>query len=172
MIPIEVGKSRKVEGGTYQTEQVFETEVEVSDPEIHKVDGKPDHVTYRLSSASSYPSWNNQAHTVKRRYNDFCWLKEQLDHEVRHNKLPIPVKPLPPLPEADSFFGWFSGERFAPDFIEKRRQDLDTWINIVANHDISSTSPTLLHFLQLKSFDDVRALHDSSSSTSSSSSSS
>ena len=140
----------------YQSEQVFETEVEVSDPELHRVDDKPDHVTYKMTSVSSYPSWQNKTYTVKRRYNDFVWLKAQLDFEILTTKSPIPVRPLPALPNTESFFGWFTGERFSPDFIERRQHELNQWINVAANHDICRNSKSLLGFLQLESLVELR----------------
>jgi PX domain len=145
-----------ISGGAYQSEQVYEIEVEVTDPKIHKVDNKPDHVTYNVSSSSSYPSWKDRIYNVTRRYNDFVWLKNQLDREIRDNDSPLPVRPLPPLPATESIIGWFMGDRFQPEFIEKRRQDLHEWINVAANHDVTRESKALLNFLQSDDFEAVQ----------------
>ena len=157
MVPVRLGERNQ--GGDinpYQSEQVFETEVEVCDPELHRVDDKPDHVTYKVNSVSSYPSWNGKTYSVKRRYNDFVWLKAQLDFEIITTKSPIPVRPLPALPDTESFFGWFTGERFSPEFIDRRQRELHSWINVTANHDVCRNSKSLLGFLQLESLIELR----------------
>lgn len=152
MVPVHLdSRNASLSVNPYAAEQVFETEVDISDPELHRVDDKPDHVTYKISSASSYPSWEGKTFSVKRRYNDFVWLKAQLDFEILTTKSPIPVRPLPALPNTESFFGWFTGERFSPEFIQRRQLELTGWINVAANHDICRNSKSLLGFLQLES---------------------
>mmetsp|Transcript_14565 Transcript_14565/g.37101 ORF Transcript_14565/g.37101 Transcript_14565/m.37101 type:complete len:157 (+) Transcript_14565:92-562(+) len=141
---------RKVSGGAYQHPEIFQTAVTVSDPQKHETEDGT-FVDYKIEAESSFPHFAGKTYTCRRRYNDFVWLRAQLQKEIDRNDGPLPVRPLPELPNSESLFGWFTGERFTPEFIQKRMVDLDKWLNQVANHDISCESKHLLAFFRDKS---------------------
>ena len=65
-----------------------------------------------------------------RRFSDFEWLIEKLKENENYKGLIIP-----PLPEK-KYFGNLSGE-----FIEKRRDELETFLRVIATHNILKFDP-------------------------------
>lgn len=72
--------------------------------------------------------------TVYRRYSQFSWLSQILIKRY-------PALILPPLPSKQ-----YAG-RFASDFIETRRSDLELWMGRIVRHPILRYSDALLFFL-------------------------
>ena len=71
---------------------------------------------------------------MRRRYSDFEWLRDTLEKEV-------PRANLPPLP------GKIFRNRFDDDVIEKRRQGIERFIQIVAGHPLLQTGSKVGGFL-------------------------
>lgn len=81
--------------------------------------------------------------TVWRRYTEF----EQL-----HNYLQVsyPYIVTPPLPEKKVMYGWqkVSNDTFDPDFIDRRRAGLETFLLRVASHSVLSWDKHFMQFLR------------------------
>ncbi|XP_040607904.1 sorting nexin-7 isoform X1 [Mesocricetus auratus] len=109
----------------------FEDESDLKDLFI-TVDAPESHVTtietfitYRIITKTSRGEFDSSEFEVRRRYQDFLWLKGKL--EEAH-----PTLIIPPLPEKFIVKGMV--ERFNDDFIETRRKALHKFLNRIADH--------------------------------------
>ncbi|XP_052586616.1 sorting nexin-7 isoform X3 [Peromyscus californicus insignis] len=109
----------------------FEDEPDLKDLFI-TVDAPESHVTtietfitYRIITKTSRGEFDSSEFEVRRRYQDFLWLKGKL--EEAH-----PTLIIPPLPEKFIVKGLV--ERFNDDFIETRRKALHKFLNRIADH--------------------------------------
>ncbi|EPY76482.1 Sorting nexin-7-like protein [Camelus ferus] len=98
--------------------------ITVDEPESH-VTTIETFVTYRIITKTSRGEFDSSEFEVRRRYQDFLWLKEKL--EEAH-----PTLIIPPLPEKFIVKGMV--ERFNDDFIETRRKALHKFLNRIADH--------------------------------------
>ncbi|KAM8780185.1 sorting nexin-7 isoform 1-T1 [Rhynchonycteris naso] len=96
----------------------------VDDPESH-VTTIETFITYRIVTKTSRGEFDSSEFEVRRRYQDFLWLKGRL--EDAH-----PTLIIPPLPEKFIVKGMV--ERFNDDFIETRRKALHKFLNRIADH--------------------------------------
>lgn len=85
------------------------------------------YIAYQLT-----PSFNNIQ--VSRRYKHFDWLHERLSEKYC-------IIPIPPLPDKQ-----ISG-RYEEQFIERRRLQLQSFVDRVSSHPVLSRSDVWLHFL-------------------------
>ncbi|KAM3914994.1 sorting nexin-7 [Leptodactylus fuscus] len=109
----------------------FEDEPEVRDlfitvdePESH-ITAIETFITYRIATKTTRSEFDSSEFEVRRRYQDFLWLKTRL--EDAH-----PTLIIPPLPEKFIVKGMV--ERFNDDFIETRRKALHKFLNRIADH--------------------------------------
>ncbi|KAG8555603.1 hypothetical protein GDO81_017756 [Engystomops pustulosus] len=109
----------------------FEDEPEVKDlfitvdePESH-ITAIETFITYRIATKTTRGEFDSSEFEVRRRYQDFLWLKSRL--EDAH-----PTLIIPPLPEKFIVKGMV--ERFNDDFIETRRKALHKFLNRIADH--------------------------------------
>ncbi|XP_077189101.1 sorting nexin-7 [Paroedura picta] len=110
--------------------------VTVDEPESH-ITAIETFITYRVVTKTTRGEFDSSEYEVRRRYQDFLWLKGKL--EEAH-----PTLIIPPLPEKFIMKGVM--ERFNDDFIETRRKALHKFLNRVADH------PTLTFNEDLKIF--------------------
>eukprot|EP01094_Clydonella_sp_ATCC50884_P023661 TRINITY_DN5733_c0_g1_i1.p1 TRINITY_DN5733_c0_g1~~TRINITY_DN5733_c0_g1_i1.p1 ORF type:complete len:161 (+),score=50.90 TRINITY_DN5733_c0_g1_i1:77-559(+) len=138
----------------YAVPDVRETRVTVTDALTHELNSKPSHTTYRVNTETTFPQYGVESCSVRRRYNDFVWLRSHLDNMIRSKQWKRPVEALPDLPgdTIASFFGW---GRFEADFIEDRRKNLEEFINIIANHPQCCTDPGLINFLKVDDMEEA-----------------
>lgn len=92
-----------------------------------KLKGLKSYIAYQLT-----PTFNNIQ--VSRRYKHFDWLHERL--EEKYSLIPIP-----PLPDKQ-----FSG-RYEEQFIEHRKNQLQSFVDYVCRHPVLSRSPVWQHFI-------------------------
>lgn len=80
-----------------------------------------------------------------RRYSQFEMLKAYLEHTYSFVICPA-------LPEKKSIYSWNkttnSSDTFDPDFVDRRRACLETFLNRVASHPVLSQDDIFLRFLQ------------------------
>lgn len=88
------------------------------------------YISYQIVTTGAYSA------TVRRRFNDFRWLHDQL-------RVVFPYHFLPPLPQKIVL----SVDRFAPDFVESRRTALQVYLKTIAEHCVVSNSQTFQQFL-------------------------
>ncbi|XP_013928522.1 PREDICTED: sorting nexin-7-like, partial [Thamnophis sirtalis] len=82
-------------------------------------------ITYRIVTKTTRGEFDSSEYDVRRRYQDFLWLKGRL--EEAH-----PTLIIPPLPEKFIMKGVV--ERFNEEFIETRRKALHKFLNRIADH--------------------------------------
>ncbi|XP_042675050.1 sorting nexin-7 isoform X2 [Centrocercus urophasianus] len=98
--------------------------ITVDDPESH-ITAIETFITYRVVTKTSRGEFDSCEYEVRRRYQDFLWLKSKL--EEAH-----PTLIIPPLPEKFVMKGMV--ERFSDEFIETRRKALHKFLNRIADH--------------------------------------
>ncbi|XP_054568051.1 sorting nexin-7 [Eptesicus fuscus] len=111
--------------------------ITVDDPESH-VTTIETFITYRVATQTSRGEFDSSEFEVRRRYQDFLWLKGRL--EEAH-----PTLIVPPLPEKFVVKGMV--ERFNDDFIETRRRALNKFLNRIAEHPTLTFSEDFRVFL-------------------------
>ncbi|XP_063795915.1 sorting nexin-7 isoform X2 [Pseudophryne corroboree] len=98
--------------------------ITVDEPESH-ITAIETFITYRIATKTTRSEFDSSEFEVRRRYQDFLWLKSRL--EDAH-----PTLIIPPLPEKFIVKGMV--ERFNDDFIETRRKALHKFLNRIADH--------------------------------------
>ncbi|XP_051867636.1 sorting nexin-7 [Pristis pectinata] len=114
--------------------------ITVDDPEHHAT-ALENFFTYRIITKTTRSEFDSSEYEVRRRYQDFFWLKGQL--EQAHSTLI-----LPPLPEKFAIRGMV--ERFNEDFIETRRKALHKFLNRIADHPTLSFNEDFKIFLTVQ----------------------
>ncbi|KAG8553997.1 hypothetical protein GDO81_003624 [Engystomops pustulosus] len=97
---------------------------------------------------TNLPIFKLKDSTVRRRYSDFEWLKNELERDSKIVVPPLPGKALKrQLP--------FRGDEgiFEESFIEERRQGLEQFINKIAGHPLAQNERCLHMFLQDETID-------------------
>ncbi|KAH3700260.1 sorting nexin-11-like isoform X2 [Dreissena polymorpha] len=92
--------------------------------------------TYEILIKTSNPAFTLRKSRTRRRYNDFCWLKNIL-------KSHHPVCLCPELPEKNN-----SSERFEPQFVVDRMTKLGEWLSSIVNISLYLSDSALHLFLQ------------------------
>ena len=91
------------------------------------------HVVYTVNTTTTHPSYSYSQCTVIRRYSDFLWL-----HDILSEDYPYAI--IPPMPEKNTM------NRFEIEFVESRRDSLQSFLREVSVH------PTLKDSKRLRSF--------------------
>eukprot|EP01111_Echinosteliopsis_oligospora_P018521 TRINITY_DN854_c0_g1_i1.p1 TRINITY_DN854_c0_g1~~TRINITY_DN854_c0_g1_i1.p1 ORF type:complete len:170 (+),score=36.66 TRINITY_DN854_c0_g1_i1:75-584(+) len=143
----EVGKEKsakskpsKVIEGDYQAPEFIH--IVVTDAQRER-----DHVTYKITTSTTFPEYSTKEFSVRRRYKEFVWLRDHLKQQLALKPKAIKFGELHPLP-GDSLSSLFGKGRFEPEFIEDRRVKLEQFCNSVANHNYFRFIPALHKFLQ------------------------
>ncbi|KAI8903543.1 hypothetical protein EDD86DRAFT_214672 [Gorgonomyces haynaldii] len=111
-------------------------EITVSDPQKHG-DGGTGFVTYLVTS-----KYQNGLYNVRRRFQDFVQLFQML----------LETQPsciIPPMPDKHRM-EYFTGDRFSIEFLEKRRQSLQSFLHRIARHPVLQHCDALTQFLQIE----------------------
>ncbi|XP_041063721.1 sorting nexin-7 isoform X1 [Carcharodon carcharias] len=116
--------------------------VTVDDPENH-VTAIETFVTYRITTKTTRSEFDSCEYEVRRRYQDFLWLKDKL--EEAHSTLIVP-----PLPEKFVMRGMV--ERFNEDFVATRQKALHKFLNRIADHPTLSFNEDFKIFLTVQDF--------------------
>eukprot|EP00117_Sycon_ciliatum_P038661 scpid43575/ scgid28689/ Sorting nexin-33; SH3 and PX domain-containing protein 3 len=125
----EVALFQSPEGPRWTQAQSFE--LTVTEPtKKSKLKGMKSFIAYTISMSTT-------GELVERRYKHFDWLHDRLVEKFT-------VLAVPPLPDKQ-----YAG-RYGEDFIEKRRERLEMWLNRVARHPVISRSMVFQHFLTCK----------------------
>ncbi|KAL4635099.1 sorting nexin-7 isoform X1 [Arapaima gigas] len=117
--------------------------VTVDNPESH-VTALETFITYRVVTKTTRSEFDSCEHEVRRRYQDFLWLKERLEETY-------PTLIINPLPEKFVMKGMV--ERFNDDFIETRRKALHKFLNRIADHPILSCHEDFKVFLTAQAWE-------------------
>uniref|UniRef100_UPI00398F412E sorting nexin-7 isoform X3 n=1 Tax=Pristiophorus japonicus TaxID=55135 RepID=UPI00398F412E len=117
--------------------------VTVDDPENH-ITAIETFVTYRIATKTTRSEFDSCEYEVRRRYQDFLWLKGKL--EEAHSTLIVP-----PLPEKFVMRGMV--DRFNEDFVETRRKALHKFLNRIADHPTLSFNEDFKIFLTVQAWE-------------------
>ncbi|XP_076019782.1 sorting nexin-30 [Genypterus blacodes] len=120
-----------------ETRDLFVT---VDDPKKH-VFTMETYITYRVSTKTSRIEFDLPEYCVRRRYQDFDWLRIKLEDSQ-------PTHLIPPLPE--KFVMKSVVDRFSEEFVETRMKALDKFLKRVSDHPVLSFNPHLNAFLSAK----------------------
>lgn len=107
--------------------------INVTDPNTQG-EGMGTHVVYTVNVLTNRPEFNVTDFSVIRRYSDFYWLKEMFNFHY-------PGAIVPHLPEKSLT------NRFSPEFVEKRRLELEKFVINLSVHPELSGTPMLVKFL-------------------------
>ncbi|KAG8803968.1 intercellular trafficking and secretion [Serendipita sp. 398] len=112
----------------------------VKDP-VKELDGTKDvYVSYLVAAKTNLPIFSSSEPSSRRRFQDFVFLREHLSKD-------FPACVVPPLPDKHRL-EYLTGDRFGPEFIERRRQDLTRFMQRVTNHPTLQRATLLRDFLE------------------------
>ncbi|XP_072114287.1 sorting nexin-30 isoform X2 [Mobula birostris] len=120
-----------------ETRDLFVT---VDDPKKH-VSAMETYITYRVSTKTTRTEFDLPEYVVRRRYQDFDWLRIKLEESQ-------PTHIIPPLPEKFVVKGVV--DRFSEDFVETRRKALDKFLKRISDHPVLSFNDHFNIFLTAK----------------------
>jgi len=110
----------------------------VKDPVKELAETKDAYISYHVSAKTNLPIFSTPNPSAQRRFQDFVFLR---DHLVRD----FPACVVPALPDKHRL-EYITGDRFSPEFIERRRLDLHRFLQRIARH------PTLQRSTLLRAF--------------------
>jgi len=117
-------------------------EICVSDPITHG-EGRARFTDFRVETKTNMPVFKVRERSVRRRYSEFAWLREEVARTVQIVVPSLPGKALArQLPFISSDDGIFE-----VDFIEERRAGLEEFINKLAGHPLVQSEKCLHMFL-------------------------
>jgi len=116
---------------------------------INGDDGKPLYTTYQINVETNLPSYNASKFFVRRRYNDFSWLRNHLKTELDKKGKRLTIPDLP----GNTLMSFFGPGRFDPEFIEERKKGLELFLNSVVKHPWARFEKGLHQFLQDQNFE-------------------
>ncbi len=111
-------------------------------PETHGI-GKKRYTDYEVRMKTNLPVFKLKESSVRRRYSDFEWLRNELERDSKIVVPPLPGKALKlqlPFRNDDGIF--------EDGFIENRRQGLESFINKISGHPLAQSERCLHMFLQ------------------------
>lgn len=117
-------------------------QVEVTSPEV-RGEGSKRYVEYTVKVKTILPIFSQNEATVRRRYSEFEWLHK----EIANADTKIAVPSLPEKAWQRQLPFRKDNGLFQEDFIEERRQGLETFINKIAAHPLAQNERALHVFL-------------------------
>lgn len=117
-------------------------EISVNDPVTHG-EGRTRFTDFRMEMKTNMPVFKLREVSVRRRYSEFKWLRDEVTRTVQINVPSLPgkaiTKQLPFLKNDDGIF--------EEEFIEERRVGLEDFVNKVAGHPLVQGERCLHMFL-------------------------
>ncbi|EMD41897.1 SNX4-like sorting nexin [Gelatoporia subvermispora B] len=110
----------------------------VKDPVKELAETKDAYVSYLVSAKTNLPIFSTQNPSSRRRFQDFVFLRDHLAKD-------FPACVVPPLPDKHRL-EYVTGDRFSPEFMERRRLDLHRFLERLSRH------PTLQRSTLLRAF--------------------
>ncbi|KZT30845.1 hypothetical protein NEOLEDRAFT_1083301 [Neolentinus lepideus HHB14362 ss-1] len=112
----------------------------VKDPVKELAETKDAYVSYLVSANTNLPIFSTPNPSSRRRFQDFVFLRENLVKD-------FPACVVPPLPDKHRL-EYITGDRFSPEFIERRRLDLHRFLQRIARHPTLQRSTLVRAFLE------------------------
>jgi len=110
----------------------------VKDPVKELAETKDAYVSYLVSAKTNLSIFSTPNPSLRRRFQDFVFLREHLVKD-------FPACVVPALPDKHRL-EYITGDRFSPEFMERRRLDLHRFLQRVARH------PTLQRSTLVRAF--------------------
>ncbi|RDB28404.1 Sorting nexin-4 [Hypsizygus marmoreus] len=110
----------------------------VKDPVKELAETKDAYVSYMVQAKTNLPIFSTPNPSSRRRFQDFVFLRENLVRD-------FPACVVPPLPDKHRL-EYITGDRFSPEFMERRRLDLHRFLQRVSRH------PTLQRSTLVRAF--------------------
>ncbi|KAG2184622.1 hypothetical protein INT43_000535 [Umbelopsis isabellina] len=133
--------------------------VTVSEPQKESESSSGTYISYLITTHTSIPTFSSRSPCrVRRRYQDFVWLYTALTYEFS-------ASIVPPLPEKHRI-EYLKGDRFGSEFVERRRQSLQWFLDRIARHPLYQQSQSTRVFLESVNFKhdkQLQAIRDQSS---------
>ncbi|KFH66599.1 hypothetical protein MVEG_07124 [Podila verticillata NRRL 6337] len=114
-------------------------EITVTEAHREKEGSTDSFISYQVNTKTSLKDYTAPSISVRRRFQDFTWL-----HNVLSRDFPAAV--LPPLPDKHRM-RYVRGDRFSPEFVEKRRASLERFLKKIAVHPVLQRAESLRVFL-------------------------
>ncbi|KAJ3721667.1 nexin sorting protein [Lentinula raphanica] len=126
------------EGGPHDPKWEGHLITAVTDPQKELAETKDAYVSYLVSAKTNLPMFSTPNPSARRRFQDFVFLREHLVKD-------FPACVVPPLPGKHRL-EYITGDRFSPEFMERRRLDLHRFLQRLARH------PTLQRSTLVRAF--------------------
>ncbi|KAL5494925.1 SNX4 [Sanghuangporus weigelae] len=110
----------------------------IQDPIKELPETKDAYVSYLVSAKTNLPIFSSRNPSARRRFQDFVFLRDHLTKD-------FPACVVPPIPEKHRL-EYVTGDRFSPEFLERRRQDLELFLKRLCRH------PTLQRSTLVRAF--------------------
>ncbi|KAF8274127.1 lipid binding protein [Lactarius quietus] len=111
---------------------------QVKDPVKELAETKDAYVSYLVTAKTNLSIFSTPNPSSRRRFQDFVFLRNNLSKD-------FPACVVPPLPDKHRL-EYITGDRFSPEFMERRRQDLHRFMQRIARH------PTLQRSTLVRAF--------------------
>ncbi|OZJ02576.1 hypothetical protein BZG36_04199 [Bifiguratus adelaidae] len=128
---------------------LVEMTITVTDPQKEVEKTESTHISYLVTTTTQLDTFHNPQCSVRRRFQDFVWLHETLEQD-------FPACVVPPLPEKHRL-EYVTGDRFGPEFVNKRRISLQRFLERISRHPILQRSEHLQAFLESPTFNSKAA---------------
>ncbi|MCJ1252609.1 intercellular trafficking and secretion [Lignoscripta atroalba] len=111
------------------------------DTPLKENDGTKDaYVSYLVTTHTDFKSFQKSSFSVRRRFTDFVFLYKTLSKEY-------PASAVPPLPDKHKM-EYVRGDRFGPDFTQRRAHSLHRFLKRLALHPVLRRATLLTIFLE------------------------
>lgn len=123
-------------------------EIDVVNPLTSMTAGKKRYTDYEVRMRTNLPVFKVKESSVRRRYSDFEWLRNELERDSKIVVPPLPGKAWKrqmPFRSDDGIFD--------ENFIEERRKGLEQFVNKIAGHPLAQNERCLHMFLQEPTID-------------------
>lgn len=123
-------------------------EIDVIDAQTTLTAAKKRYTDYEVRMRTNLPVFKVKESSVRRRYSDFEWLRNELE---RDSKIVVPPLPGKAWKRQMPFRG--DDGIFDENFIEERRKGLEQFLNKIAGHPLAQNERCLHMFLQEPAID-------------------
>ncbi|CAG8675113.1 8088_t:CDS:2, partial [Gigaspora rosea] len=118
----------------------FPMTITVAEP-LKEFDGTKDaFISYLITTKTTLDTFSSPTVSVRRRFQDFVWLHNSLSRDFA-------ACVVPPLPDRHRM-EYITGDRFGPEFVEKRRASLQRFLTRLSRHPTLQRSEYFRIFLE------------------------
>ncbi|CAG8675775.1 24264_t:CDS:10, partial [Racocetra persica] len=129
----------------------FPMTITVTDP-LKEFDGTKDaFISYLITTKTTLDTFTSPTVNVRRRFQDFVWLHSSLSRDFA-------ACVVPPLPDRHRM-EYITGDRFGPEFVEKRRASLQRFLARLSRHPTLQKSEYFRIFLESREWNKESSLY-------------